>query len=129
MYLPIPVSTVREQCLYGSMGMWKEEAMRKTDTGRDQTISIRVSAEEKWRIKEKARKENKTTSGYVVDAAMAGLERKSSRDRKRIARMVKNQEILNDIFRMAKEKELDGEVLEKLEEMMKGENELWQCLQ
>lgn len=60
---------------------------------------------------------------------MAGLERKSSRDRKRIARMVKNQEILNDIFRMAKEKELDGEVLEKLEEMMKGENELWQCLQ
>ena len=52
-----------------------------------------------------------------------------SRDRKRIARMVKNQEILNDIFRMAKEKELDGEVLEKLEEMMKGENELWQCLQ
>ena len=103
--------------------------MRKTDTGRDQTISIRVSAEEKWRIKEKARKENKTTSGYVVDAAMAGLERKSSRDRKRIARMVKNQETLNDIFRMAKEKELDGEFFEKLEEMMKGENELWQCLQ
>ena len=43
--------------------------------------------------------------------------------------MVKNQETLNDIFRMAKEKELDGEFFEKLEEMMKGENELWQCLQ
>ena len=102
--------------------------MRKTDIGKDETITIRVSAEEKRRIKEKARKENKSISGYVADAAMAGLERKSSRDKKWIVIMVKNQEILNDIYRMAYENELDGEVYEKLEEMMKGENELWQCL-
>ena len=102
--------------------------MRKTDIGKDQTISIRVSAEEKWRIKEKARKESKSTSEYVADAAMAGLERKNSKDRKRIVQMVRNQETLNDIFRLAKEMEMEGEFYKKIEELMKGENKLWQCL-
>ena len=103
--------------------------MRKTDMGKDQTISIRESAEEKRRIKEKARKENKSTSEYVADAAIAGLERKNSRDKKRIVQMVRNQETLNDIFRLAKEMEMEGDIYKKIEELMKGENELWQCLQ
>ncbi len=102
--------------------------MRKTNMGKDETISIRVSAEEKKRIIEKARKVNKSTSGYVADTAIAGLERKNSRDKKRIVQMVRNQEILNDIFRLAREMELEGEFCEKLEELMEGENGLWQCL-
>lgn len=103
--------------------------MGQTDMGKNETISIRVSVEEKRRIKEKARKENKSISGYVADAAIAGLERKNSRDKKRVVQMVKNQEILNDVFRLARQMEVKGEFYEKLEELMKGENELWQCLQ
>ena len=102
--------------------------MRKNDISKDQTISIRVSAEEKRRIGEKAQKNNKSTSEYVADAAIAGLERKNSRDKKWVVQMVKNQELLNDIFDLARKREVDGEFYEKLEELMKGENELWQCL-
>lgn len=55
--------------------------------------------------------------------------RKNSRDKKRIVQMVKNQELLNDIFDLARKREIDGELYGKFEELMKGENELWQCLQ
>lgn len=65
----------------------------------------------------------------MADAAIAGLERKNSRDKKWVVQMVKNQELLNDIFDLARKREVDGEFYEKLEELMKGENELWQCLQ
>ena len=67
-------------------------------------------------------------SDYVTDAAIAGFERRNSRDKNRIVRMVKNQDILNDIFRLAKETAVEDKLCEKLMELMEGENELWQYL-
>jgi len=102
--------------------------VRKNDVSKDHTISIRVSAEDKRKIKEKAKSKNRSMSDYVADAAIAGFERKNSRDKKRIVRMVKNQDILNDIFRLAKETEVEDKLYEKFMELMEGENELWQYL-
>ena len=100
--------------------------MRKDNANKDQTICIRVSGEEKRRIKEKAAGENKSVSEYVADAAMAGLERRNSRDRKRVAELVKRQDILNGISRLA-ETTADEELRKKLAELMEGEKKLWQC--
>lgn len=102
--------------------------MKRTDICKDKTISVRVSREEKERIKKKAAKDNKTASEYMLDAAMAGLERRSSKDRKRIVQMIENQEILNDIFEFAEKMDMPEELYVKIEELMKGENRLWQCL-
>lgn len=101
--------------------------MRKSNPNKDQTICIRVSGEEKRKIREKAARESKSTSEYMADAAMAGLERRSSRKRKRIMQMVKNQETLNELFILMKEKEADRELFEKLMELVEEENRLWQC--
>lgn len=46
---------------------------------KDATMSIRMTAQEKEKIKEKAEKEGKTGSTYVLEAAMAGLERSNSK--------------------------------------------------
>lgn len=102
--------------------------MKRADTCKDATISVRVSHEEKDRIKKKAAKDNKSASEYMLDAAMAGLERRSSKDRKRIAQMIENQEILNDIYKFAEKMDMPEELYAKIEELMEGENRLWQCL-
>lgn len=101
---------------------------KKADTCKDTTISVRVSYAEKDRIKKKAAKEDKTASEYMLDTAIAGLERRSSKDRKRIVQMIKNQEILNDIYEFAEKMDMPEELYAKIEELMEGENKLWQCL-
>ena len=101
--------------------------MRKMNPNRDQTISIRVSAEEKEKIKGIAARKKESTSEYVLGAAMAGLERRTSREKRRAAQMVKNQEILNEIFELMKEDEAEGALYKKLMELKEGENVLWQC--
>lgn len=92
------------------------------------TITIRVTSEEKIRIKEKAAKEGKSASEYTADAAMAGLERRRSKDKKRIIQMIENQEVINDIFKLVKEEHGQEELLEKINKLVEGENRLWQCL-
>lgn len=102
--------------------------MRGSNLNKDKTISIRLTAEEKERIKEKAKRENKSVSEYAADAALAGLERKSSKNKKMIAQMVRNQEALNEIFEIAKETEITDGLKEKIMKLVEGENKLWQCL-
>lgn len=100
---------------------------KRADICKDATITVRISREEKDRIKKKAAKDNKTASEYILDAAMAGLERRSNKDKKRIMQMIENQEILNDIFEFAEKMDMPEELYAKIEELMKGENRLWQC--
>ncbi len=95
---------------------------------KSETITVRVTNEEKKRIKEKAMKERKKTSEYMVDAAMAGLERRSSKDKKRVMQMVKNQEMINSLFSLLKEKGASEELMENVYKLVEGENRLWQCL-
>lgn len=104
--------------------------MKLSDRCRDTTMTVRMTTEEKNRIKKKAEKEGKTASTYVTDAAMAGLERKSSKIKKSVSQMVQNQECLNEIFEKMKEMDIPdtNELYEKVIELMEGENRLWECL-
>lgn len=102
--------------------------MKSVKSCKNATITVRVTEEEKRRIKEKAMKEGKKTSEYIADAAMAGLERRRSKDRKRIMQMVKNQEMINDLLNLLKEKNASEEFVEKVNKLVEGENKLWQCL-
>lgn len=98
------------------------------ETCKDATITIRVSFEEKNKIKMKAEKEEKSASEYILDAVMAGLERRSSKDKKRVVQMVRNQEILNEIFELVGTTEVAEVLQDKIRELVEGENGLWQCL-
>lgn len=102
--------------------------MERIRVSKNATITIRVTGEEKMRIKEKAAKEGKSASEYTADAAIAGMERRRSKDKKRIVQMVKNQEMINDIFKLVKEEGCQEELVEKLNKLVEGENRLWQCL-
>ena len=104
--------------------------MRLSDGCKDTTMTVRMTTEEKNRIKKKAEKEGKAASTYVTDAAMAGLERNSSKFKKFVAQMVKNQECLNAVVRKMEEMTIseNNEMYTKIAELMEGENKLWECL-
>lgn len=95
---------------------------------KDVTVTIRMTREEKNRIKEKAEKRDMSTSAYMKETAMAGLERRRSRDRKKVIQMVERQEMLNDIQRRMEQKDTPDEVRRMMEELLEKEKELWQCL-
>ena len=104
--------------------------MKSPDSCKDATMTIRMTTKEKNQIKKKAEKEGKTSSAYVTESAMAGLERNNSKIRKSITQMVRNQENLNEILK--KMKDMDNsdtnELYAKIVELMEGENKLWECL-
>lgn len=92
-------------------------------------IRIRCSKKEKELIKKKAMTKGKSISSYMRDCSMAGLERKSDRDRKNIKVMIANQEILNNLaedMKLNKGKRGVGFIQEMLKELMEGEFILWE---
>lgn len=102
--------------------------MRKKTEWKDETITARATAEEKKKIKKQAEKENKSASQYMLDAALAKLERRSSKDKKRVRALMDNQNILNDIFKRLQEESISEELYKKIVELAEGEYKLWQCL-
>lgn len=104
--------------------------MKLPDGCKDVTMTIRMTTKEKNQIKKKAETEGKTISTYVTESAMAGLEKNSSKAKRCVAQMVKNQESFNEIFRKMKEMEISdtNELYMKMVELMEGENRLWECL-
>lgn len=102
--------------------------MRKKIEWKDATITARVTAEEKEKIRKQAEKEKKSASQYITDAALAGMERRSSKDKKRVQTLINNQNILNDIFKMLKEEPVSEQLHEKITELAQEENRLWQYL-
>ena len=104
--------------------------MNRMRNYKDTTMTVRMTMVEKERIKQKAEKDGKTASVYMIDSAMAGLERNSSKIKNITAQMVKNQECINGIFEKMKDMDISdtNELYEKITELMEGENRLWECL-
>lgn len=102
--------------------------MRKKTEWKDTTITARVTEEEKKKIRKQAEKEYKSASQYMLDAALAKMERRSSKDKKRAKMLANNQNVLNDIFKKLQEESVSEEFYKKIVELAEGENELWQCL-
>lgn len=102
--------------------------MRKRTEWKDETITARVTSEEKQKIRKQAAKEKKSASQYMTDAALAGMERRSSKDKKRVQILINNQNVLNDIFTMLRDESVSEELYGKIIELAEEENRLWQCL-
>ncbi len=102
--------------------------MARKSEWKDATITARVTKEEKEKIKKRAEKEGKSASQYMTDAALAGMERRSSKDMKRVRILINNQNIFNDIYRILQDGSVSEELCEKIDELAEEENKLWQCL-
>lgn len=104
----------------------KYENHKKTQ--KDIIISIRCSEEEKNRISNKAIKKGESVSRYMLDCAIAGLERKSPKEKKRVTRSVKQQQEFNDICDEIKNRTepfTPEEVMDIIKKIERGARDLW----
>lgn len=91
-------------------------------------ITMRCSETEKEMINRKAFQMDKSFSQYVLDSAMAGCERKSDRDKKRLEIMMSIQEKQNEIQMYIRSKECNLETVKNmLTELQEKMNKLWEC--
>ena len=91
-------------------------------------ITMRCSETEKEMINRKAFQMDKTFSQYVLDSAMAGCERKTDRDKKRLEIMMNIQEKQNEIQMYIHSKECNLETVKNmLIELQKRMSRLWEC--
>lgn len=86
-------------------------------TGKDrrsEVIQVRITQDEKNRIKNKANAKNQTVSDYARDCCIAGFERRSTRDRRRIKHDIEQLEAKNKIMKMCNSENTTVEELSKL---------------
>lgn len=101
--------------------------MREKDK-KNQTMIFRCSEGEKKLINKKAKEKGKRPSQYVLDCAMAGVERKKDIDKKKLYVMMENLEKRNSFGKYLKSEECDLEkVREMYSELEEGEKRLWEC--
>ena len=107
------------------MSQFKISITKRKDT----TITIRCSSEEKEKIARKAEKEGQSISNYMLDTAMAGLERRKNQKKKIVRYMVESQQVKNEMYQyLQSEQECDKQkVLVFLNKIAEKENKLWEC--
>lgn len=91
-------------------------------------INVRCTEEDKKRIGNKANKKEVSVGTYVVDCAIAGLERKSSKEKKRVTKLVSQQQELNDMYADIKNRTepfSPEEVMEIVKKIERGVRGLW----
>lgn len=91
-------------------------------------INVRYTEEDKKRIANKADKKEVSVGTYVVDCAIAGLERKSSKEKKRVTKLVSQQQELNDMYtdiQNRTEPFTPEEVMEIVEKIERSVRDLW----
>ena len=95
-------------------------------TRKNEIITIRCTTQEKNKIRRKAEEKNKGMGVYILDSAIAGLERRSSKDKKRVVRMIERQEKLNEIHRQLSSDSIGKQDLyELLKELIDEEKKEW----
>lgn len=93
---------------------------------KNEIITIRCTTQEKNKIRRKAEEKNKGMGVYILDSAIAGLERRSSKDKKRVVRMIERQEKLNEIHRQLSSDSIGKQDLyELLKELIDEEKKEW----
>lgn len=100
--------------------------MREKDK-KNQTMIFRCSESEKELINKKAREKGKTPSQYILDSAIAGVERRRDREEKKMQVMIENLEKKNNFAKYLKSEDCDLEkVREMYMELEEGEKRLWE---
>lgn len=98
----------------------------KSENRKTEILSIRCTAKEKSLLERKARQKDKCISEYLIDQGIAGTERRSSKDKKRLEKMIENQEILNQLYDCINSSSSKQEMLRLLQQLTKGEFSLWE---
>lgn len=96
---------------------------------KEANISVRCSQKEKAMIERKAKAKGKSTSAYMTDCSLAGLERKSDRNRKNITKMIVYQAKLNSLAEDLRSNQMEvsrADMLGVIKELMEGEIKLWE---
>ncbi len=99
----------------------------KTCARKDETITVRCTAEEKRKLREMAEKRGKSVGCYLLDAGMAGRERNRGKDKRVVWFLTEVTEegaacdgcVQSDGF----EKEMMKEALDRVKE---GVDRLWE---
>ena len=95
---------------------------------KNQTMIFRCSESEKELINKKAREKGKTPSQYILDSAMAGVERRKDREKKKLFVIMEYLEIINKSEIYLKSEPCDLEkVTETCLELIEGGKRLWEC--
>ena len=93
---------------------------------KNEIITIRCTTQEKNKIRRKAEEKNKGMGVYILDSAIAGLERRSCKDKKRVVRMIERQEKLNEIHRQLSSDSIGKhDLYELLKELIDEEKKEW----
>ena len=90
-------------------------------------LSIRCSEDEKNLLLRSAEKRGKNISRYILDSALAGNERKSDKEKRRVVVMIENQMKCNDIYTYMESNNCSMEVLKKMvKDLLEGGGRIWE---
>ncbi len=90
-------------------------------------LSIRCSEDEKNLLLRSAEKRGKNISRYILDSALAGNERKSDKEKRRVVVMIENQMKCNDIYTYMESDNCSMEVLKKMvKDLLEGGGRIWE---
>lgn len=99
----------------------KLESCRK-----ETTITVRCTEKVKKQLKEKADKNGKSLSSYLLDAGIAGMESRKEGKKKKIKALVELTGSVNECYDYLQSENLeDGVLKEKLDSVVKGVDRLW----
>ena len=99
----------------------------KNECLKSNSISVRCTAKEKTILQKKANAQGKSVSEYLIDCGIAGAERRSVREKRRVSKLVENQELLNRLFDCIDRKASREEIKDIFQMLVEGEQRLWDC--
>lgn len=95
------------------------ESEKKTEV-----ISLKCTKLEKDKLEQGASKKDKSLSSYVLEGALAGRERQSTRDKRYTTHIVIEQEMLNELYKIIP---ANGETMKTYwEKMAKEAQKIWE---
>lgn len=93
---------------------------------KDKYITVRCTENDKNIVIKAAKQKGKSVSELVIDSVLAGVERRTARERDRMAYLVRRQERLNRIMENLDKEVAKGTVYEELQNMAKESLKEWE---
>ncbi len=98
----------------------------KIQQKRDEQITARCLKKDKEIIIQKAKKQNKSVSEYMIDSALAGTERHRTKERKRTVILIKEQEQLNRLQECLDNDAPKQVLQEEIKKLIEGSLKEWE---
>ncbi len=109
----------------GDAGMGRNRM--KACERKDETITVRCTAEEKADLKEMAGKRGESVGRFLLDAGMAGRERSREKDRRQVYFLTELTQRMDACYRCIQSDGFEKEAMkEELDRVMEGVDRLWE---